>query len=50
MEKSLLNENNCIRKKGFLDKLEMTKKNIFNIFVVRIKKCSIFAARKMMHP
>ena len=31
---------------GFLDKLEMTKKNIFHIFVVRIKICSIFAATK----
>ena len=29
---------------GFLDKLEMTKKNIFHIFVARIKICSIFAA------
>ena len=31
-------------KKGFLDKLEMTKKNIFHIFVVRIKISTIFAA------
>ena len=37
-------------KKGFLDKLEMTKKNIFHIFVAGIKICSIFAVRKLMHP